>query len=117
MKALIETETWAVLAVVHSIDGIDMSGKELADLPEGYDPITSSHVFSDAGWVPNAAAAWSRLRAERNVRIEQSDKYMFPHRPMSEETRSQWAAYMQALRDLPENTLDPFNPEWPIAPE
>jgi len=27
-----------------------------------------------------------------------------------------WAAYRQALRDLPANTADPRNPVWPIPP-
>ena len=31
--------------------------------------------------------------------------------------KAAWAVYRQALRDLPENTIDPENPVWPTPPE
>jgi len=27
-----------------------------------------------------------------------------------------WMDYRQALRDLPANTTDPANPDWPVKP-
>lgn len=58
------------------------------------------------------------IRQERNKRIAQTD-YLFtsdyPH--ATEEVKQVWLDYRQALRDLPDNTTDPSNPVWPVAPE
>ena len=57
------------------------------------------------------------LRKERNDRIAKTD-YLFtsdyPH--ASEEAKQAWLDYSQALRDLPANTADPKNPDWPTPP-
>lgn len=57
------------------------------------------------------------LRNERNRRLAASDRYVLPDYPhASEEARQAWLAYRQALRDLPENTVDPTAPDWPERP-
>jgi hypothetical protein len=56
------------------------------------------------------------LRAERNTRLSACDWTQLPDSPLSVEDKALWATYRQNLRDLPENTLDPLNPEWPEQP-
>jgi hypothetical protein len=50
------------------------------------------------------AAAWAALRAERNARLAASDWTQVADAPVD---AAAWAAYRQALRDMPENTADP----------
>ena len=58
--------------------------------------------------------AFDTLRAERNRRLAECD-YLFvadyPH--PSPESKTAWATYRQALRDLPATVVDPENPVWP----
>lgn len=58
-------------------------------------------------------AAWDAFRRERNARLSASDWTQVPDAPVD---RTAWAAYRQALRDLPDNTTDPRNPVWPVPP-
>lgn len=62
--------------------------------------------------------AWANLRSERNKRLEASDANVLPDRWASytPEKQAEWATYRQTLRDLPENTPDPFEPVWPVKP-
>lgn len=57
--------------------------------------------------------AWSDLREERNRRLSSCDWTQVED---SSANKTAWAAYRQALRDLPANTADPMNPEWPVKP-
>lgn len=57
--------------------------------------------------------AWQTLRAERDARLARSDWTQVADAPVNAE---HWALYRQALRDLPQNTNDPMNPEWPNEP-
>lgn len=61
---------------------------------------------------------WSILRQERNRLLAESDAYVLPDRwsLYDADTQQTWASYRQALRDLPANTSDPFNPVWPVKP-
>lgn len=59
-----------------------------------------------------------QLRTNRNVLLDQTDKYMtvdYPH--ATTEVKQAWLDYRQALRDLPANTEDPANPVWPTRPD
>jgi hypothetical protein len=58
------------------------------------------------------------LRAERNKRLEESDKSVNPDQwsLLNAETQTSWAEYRQQLRDLPATTDDPANPTWPTEP-
>lgn len=57
---------------------------------------------------------WESLRRERNARLFESDWTQVADAPP--DTKQGYRAYRQALRDLPENTDDPFNPVWPDEP-
>mgnify|MGYP006423589697 CR=1 FL=1 len=57
--------------------------------------------------------AWDVLRAERTAKLVKTDWTQMQDAPVDQ---AAWAAYRQALRDLPENTNDPRSPDWPAKP-
>lgn len=59
------------------------------------------------------AAAWDALRTERNRRLAACDWTQVADAPVDQ---AAWAAYRQALREMPGNTVDPNNPVWPTPP-
>jgi hypothetical protein len=56
---------------------------------------------------------WERLRLKRNRLLAATDHRMVADAPWDTEP---WAAYRQALRDLPDNTSDPREAVWPVTP-
>lgn len=44
------------------------------------------------------------LRVERDILLKESDWTQLPDSPLSAEKKAEWAAYRQALRDLPLNS-------------
>ena len=60
--------------------------------------------------VPTEAEA----RAERNARLAATDWTQLPDAPVAD--HEAWAAYRQALRDVPEQPGFPAQIEWPTAP-
>lgn len=60
-----------------------------------------------------SAMAWSGIRLERNRLLAASDWTVLSDSPTS---TAAWKTYRQALRDLPANTTDPYNPVWPTPP-
>lgn len=58
-------------------------------------------------------AAWARLRQSRDRLLSKCDWTQVPDAPVDQ---AAWAAYRQALRDLPGNTDDPANVVWPSSP-
>lgn len=60
-----------------------------------------------------AIASWGNFRAKRNKHLVETDWTQVPDAPVNQQA---WATYRQALRDLPENTTDPENPDWPVPP-
>lgn len=57
--------------------------------------------------------AWQALRSRRNTLLSDCDWTQVSDAPVDQ---AAWAAYRQALRDLPETTVDPANPVWPQPP-
>lgn len=57
--------------------------------------------------------AWDRLRTRRLQQLLLTD---YTQGLDFAGDREAWAAYRQALRDLPQNTTDPFSPVWPTEP-
>lgn len=70
-------------------------------------------------WERRLPMAWTNLRATRDELLRKSDLKVLPDLWYSydEPQKKAWSDYRKALRDLPENTEDPFNPEWPEAPK
>lgn len=56
---------------------------------------------------------WGRLRLRRNAELTASDWTQTADAPVD---KAAWAAYRQALRDLPANTSDPREAVWPTPP-
>jgi tyrosyl-tRNA synthetase len=59
-------------------------------------------------------SALENLREERDKLLAESD--WTQNRDVILSNDAEWAAYRQALRDLPANTTDPTNPVWPTKP-
>ena len=57
--------------------------------------------------------AWDALRQERNVRLAACDYTQLPDFPGDVDA---WKTYRLALRELPKNTTDPHNVNWPVEP-
>ena len=76
---------------------------------------TQHHAFSYTAkaWEFDSTGAWQEVRQERNRRLAASDWTQLPDVPM--ETKSAWAAYRQALRDVT-SQADPLNIVWPQVP-
>jgi hypothetical protein len=55
-----------------------------------------------------------KLRVKRNQLLAETD--WTQSRDVTLPNDAEWAAYRQALRDLPTNTTDPANPVWPTKP-
>jgi hypothetical protein len=66
----------------------------------------------------STARGWEKLRERRNDRLSESDIYVQPDRweTYTPGKKDEWSSYRQALRDLPSNTTDPYNPIWPVKP-
>tara|TARA_R100000455_G_C6188523_1_gene63655 strand:- start:208 stop:564 length:357 start_codon:yes stop_codon:yes gene_type:complete len=60
----------------------------------------------------NAAEPLRHLRAQRNLKLEETDWWAVADRTMTDAEKT----YRQALRDLPANTSDPSNPTFPTKP-
>ena len=57
--------------------------------------------------------AWGKLRLRRRSLLRDTDWTQVPDAPVD---AASWATYRQQLRDLPANTTDPRNVEWPVPP-
>lgn len=59
----------------------------------------------------------AQLRTRRDRLLRESDHTQLPDAPISSEERAAWAAYRQALRDLPElYAANPTSVVWPTPP-
>lgn len=61
-------------------------------------------------------AQWKAVRDDRNKRLFECDWTQLPDAPLTDEQKTAWQAYRQALRDVTQQT-DPFNITWPVKPE
>ena len=64
-----------------------------------------------------AAEKSEQIRNERDNLLKQCDFTILPDSPYTAEQRAEWAAYRQALRDIPEQLGFPFNVEFPKMPK
>lgn len=62
------------------------------------------------------ADAWELIRAERDRRIAATDYTQMPDSPLTAEQRQAFAAYRQALRDIPQDHESPDAVAWPVIP-
>ena len=59
---------------------------------------------------------WNRLRKDRNQLLLETDWTQTLDSPLTDSKKAEWATYRQTLRDLPSNTTDPTNPNFPDKP-
>lgn len=79
-------------------------------------PSTDQIITAEQRQAQAQAEAWDTLRAERDKRLADSDWVILRNLETSEPVPQAWLDYRQALRDLPENTIDPADPNWPTVP-
>ena len=70
----------------------------------------------DDEYVNSSTFLWMKLRSERDNLLLSSDFTQLGDIGLSESKKTEWINYRQALRDLPANTSDPANPNWPTKP-
>lgn len=68
-----------------------------------------------AGWTAHLEQLAAAARAERNARLTACDWTQMPDAPLTPEAKATWAAYRQALRDVPEQAGFPVEVVWPVA--
>lgn len=61
-------------------------------------------------------AEWDSLRVNRNTKLRNSDYTQLVDSPLTTQEKTDWASYRQTLRDLPQNTINPFDVTWPTPP-
>lgn len=115
--------------VMEKRDIIDWQGNVIGELsfPEGTSEDAWQNALSPYLVPPEdqVARAWEILRAQRLALIvetkwirsrHEEQKTLGIQTTLSEEQYLEWLAYWQALRDLPENTTNPFLVDWPEQP-
>lgn len=85
---------------------------ELISMGEAPSP---NHTFnvSIGKWELDVATGWAKVRQKRDNLLIACDWTQLPDVPS--ETKTVWADYRQALRDITSQT-DPFNIVWPTPP-
>ena len=109
-------QTGEILFVRKSSAEIDAAGlleDGQAFLSGAYDPDTFVVVDGNAVIKPVVKDHAEEMRQKRNALLSACDWTQVPDAPVD---RAAWAEYRQALRDLPANTTDPRNPNWPTTP-
>ena len=66
--------------------------------------------------VSQSSFLWEKLRNERDNLLLFSDFTQLGDIGLSDTKKAEWVTYRKALRDLPANTSDPANPNWPTKP-
>jgi len=104
---------WSSFVTLPVPDGADQE-----TLGVTYDSETQTYTFTTdpAKVQAKTEAKWTSLRAQRNQLLTASDWTQGNDSPLSTESKSAWATYRQALRNLPDVTSDPSNPVWPSVP-
>ena len=70
----------------------------------------------DDEYLNSSTFLWMKLRSERDNLLLSSEFTQLGDIGLSESKKTEWINYRQALRDLPANTSDPANPNWPTKP-
>lgn len=106
---------------------IDTDRPETLNLLPG--EMLSTRHDGDLGWFLTEAGEWidpnppasypqdQRVRNQRNNLLDQTDRYMIPDFPITEELREQWKQYRQALRDITAQPGFPSDITWPESPK
>lgn len=63
------------------------------------------------------ARTWNDIRGLRAILLQRCDWTQTTDAPLDGTTKTAWATYRQALRDLPETYATPGEVIWPTPPE
>lgn len=74
----------------------------------------SNFNYELESWIAEEDSCWANLRRERDSFLSECDWTQMPDAPVD---KAAWAEYRQKLRDLPQNTTDPTNVDWPEKPK
>jgi hypothetical protein len=80
---------------------------------------TPHHFWEAMQWVLDVEQLFNDMRSDRDYRLQQSDWTQMPDAPLTEAQRAEWAAYRQALRDVPQDNQSATSLEnvvWPTKP-
>lgn len=89
------------------VDGKPFEVKEYGPLPAGW---------SETPPPPTDEELAEQLRAERNFKLAETDKYLMPDFPIDADKLDAVKAYRQALRDITKQKGFPHDVEWPMNP-
>lgn len=101
-------------------DRTPQEGQVAVIIPEtlSWQCVNSVTLGEDGNWIftenQDTKEMYMRgLRNERNNRLVESDWTQLADAPVDREV---WTVYRQALRDLPNSTVNPASPVWPEKP-
>ncbi len=109
---------------------VDKETFDIPDLMENYfyrdkaisprDPRPSPfHFWQEYAWVFNNDALFEEMRNRRNEKLKSCDWTQFGDCPLTDEKKTEWVTYRQALRDVPTNNRHIANisqVSWPTEP-
>lgn len=78
-----------------------------------------NHVWVNFEWVKDLTLFWENIRYERNSVLSRSDWTQLPDSGLSDDTKTAWQTYRQALRNLPSTYSSAESEEditWPSIP-
>lgn len=97
-----------------------------APIPKSADPTFSRSTVLSAEEIAAQQViedTMIKLRAERDVLLSSSDKYLMVDYPIEQDLRDKWFIYRQVLRDLPVMSSPDLDEdgnligvEWPVVP-
>lgn len=87
----------------------------LRKVPDDY-PEMVDWDASEVKFKPSRAKCIQALRLKRDELLSETDWTEYS-RKLTPEKKAQWLAYRDQLFDLPQTVTDPFNVQWPTAPE
>jgi hypothetical protein len=96
--------------VLDTFDGYELNQLEVVDGVLQVKPQSVQDAEIEANLLDS-------LRRRRTFLLSETDWTDLPNSPLSSEKKVEWQNYRAALRDMPANTTDPENPEWPLPPQ
>jgi hypothetical protein len=90
---------------------------QIHDVGTGEDVVREMNDAEFAAWQaaqPTEAQKAAEMRADRNARLSATDWTQVADAPVS---KTDWAAYRQALRDITGQQGFPWTVDWPTQPE
>ena len=110
------------LEFVYSGDRQSMDDHDVTNHMHPHDGLVYKYLPEEKNWEPSTAAAWAKVRAERDKKIEVFRWKIDRERDLLSLNLSVGGyltvllTYVQVLRDIPQTQTDPFNIVWPDEP-